>query len=195
VTEVRLFVAVELDETVRGAIGSVVRDLERRITGVGLHGARWVKLENLHLTLRFIGEVDRDRAELLQRVLAAPLPLPRFGVRFDQLGVFPARGAPRVLWVGVAAGREALERVFDAIEERVRSAGLAPEQRPFAAHLTLARFRERVAPARSAALQSVLGVSLDLPVLPVTSLTLFESRLLPAGPRYEARTKTVLSGL
>jgi 2'-5' RNA ligase len=194
VAEVRLFVAVELDDAVRREMASLTRDLGRRIADLGVAGLRWVAPENLHLTLRFIGEVDTDRAARVIRALSPPLPLSPFDVRFDHLGVFPSRGAPRVLWVGVASGREALGRVFDAIEERVRAAGLTPEPRPFAAHLTLARFRERVFPPRGAGLQSLLGVHPDLPVLAVTGTTLFESRLTPTGPRYEARLKTALSG-
>lgn len=126
----RLFVAIALPEDLRARLATLQE---------GLPGARWVDPDNLHLTLRFIGEVDGDQAHdldaALSQVRAARFPLTLAGVdRFGQ------GRKSRALWVGVAPVPE-LDRLQRKIEQAVQAAGLAPEGRKFKAHVTLARFR------------------------------------------------------
>jgi len=127
----RLFVAVDLPEEVRRELSSLC---------CGLPGARWLPPEQLHLTLRFIGEVDpetgRSVAEALDDVALTP-----FSLRLRGLGFFPPRGQPRVLWAGVERS-EALSRLQRRVETVLTRAGLAPEGRKFMAHVTLARLFE-----------------------------------------------------
>lgn len=127
----RLFVAIDLPQEISGLLHGIC---------CGLPGARWLAQDQMHLTLRFIGEVDgglfRDIREELEHITA-----PRFSLRVRGLGVFPPRKAARVLWAGV----EPLEQVL-ALRNRVEAAlvrlGLAPEGRKFAPHITLARLQE-----------------------------------------------------
>ncbi|MEE8533749.1 MAG: RNA 2',3'-cyclic phosphodiesterase [Alphaproteobacteria bacterium] len=126
----RLFVAVDLPEA-----------LCRRLAAFcgGVPGARWLPVEQFHLTLRFIGEVDNgafdDIAEALDDVHIEPFSLALSGV-----GHFPPRGTPRVLWVGVDDGAAAV-RLHDKIEMRLQRLGLEPDARRFHPHITLARLK------------------------------------------------------
>ena len=126
----RLFVAIDFPEAVNRRLAAMCS---------GVRGARWLPVEQFHLTLRFIGEVDNgafaDIADGLSDVACAPFFLTLRGV-----GHFPTRGPPRVLWAGVDAVGE-LMRLQGQIESRLRRLGLDAEGRKFAPHVTLARLK------------------------------------------------------
>ncbi len=126
----RLFVAIDFPEAIHRRLAALCS---------GLAGARWLPIEQFHLTLRFIGEVGggtfADIADGLSEVACQP-----FTLRLRGVGHFPPRGQPRVLWVGVEAGG-GLTRLHGQIELRLRSLGLDPEGRRFAPHITLARLK------------------------------------------------------
>lgn len=125
---IRLFVGIELPDTVRERLGWICCDVP---------GARWVEPGQMHLTLRFIGEVDEivfdDVDARLAEVRAARFPLAVRGV-----GHFPPRGVPRLLWAGLERS-EPLVALQRRVEAAVVRAGVEPEARRFAPHVTLAR--------------------------------------------------------
>jgi len=126
----RLFVAVDLPAETRARLA---------VLAGGVPGARWVPPEQLHITLRFIGEVDNGVfADVIDAL--ADVHMPPFPVAVAGLGHFPPRGAPKVLWAGVADGAP-LIRLHDKIERRLQALGLAPDGRKFTPHLTLARLK------------------------------------------------------
>ena len=153
----RLFVAVELDAAARDALARAAADLGRLKPVAAGPPLKWVAPAALHLTLRFIGEVDAARGARVTAALEPPLAVAPFDVLFAGVGAFPPRGAPRVIWAGVARGAERLTSLADAVERRVREAGEPAEARPFAAHLTLARARDRGRPARGDELRAALA--------------------------------------
>ena len=184
----RLFLAVDLDEPCRASVAKLIERVRGR-PGSGLDGryggrVKWVERENLHVTVRFLGATTEARWRELQAVLQEPLAVEPFDLRFDHVGTFPESGAPRVIWLGIAAdAAKAPRHASEEIEQRLRAAGIPPDARPFHPHLTLGRFR---APARrwdSTALHEV-GVE-PLEPVHVDHVTLYESRLTPRGPRYE----------
>lgn len=128
---IRLFVAIDLPELVAERLGGLC---------CGLKGARWVDVEQMHLTLRFIGEVDgglfREIRDELVGVAAAP-----FAIRLAGLGCFPPRKTPRVLWAGVepAGQGSPLVALRNRVESRLTRLGLEPEGRKYAPHITIAR--------------------------------------------------------
>lgn len=169
---VRLFVGLALPEAHRHRLSLV---------GRGIEGARWVAPQNLHITLRFIGEVDEDVAEniaeALDRIRAAP-----FTVTLKGLGAFGH--PPHALWVGVDdAPSGALAALRDTVESTLVREGLEPEHRKYAPHVTLARFR-KVSPNRIAQFMEANG-GLALDSIDVTGFTLFQSHLRPEGAEYE----------
>jgi 2'-5' RNA ligase len=172
---VRLFVAVELDQEVRAHLGSV----QSTMRGV-CPGVRWVLPEQMHLTLKFLGEVaDRRVAEV-----AAALERAAGGSRACTLtlrgcGCFPPGGAPRVVWVGVEEPTGALAECAAAVEGSLEDLGFPREQRPFSAHVTLGRVRDD---AGGGALRSKVSATSAGPwTQPVERIVLMSSVLSPKG--------------
>lgn len=181
----RLFIAVDLDEARRLAASRVAKELGRRFDAAGLgRGVKWVAPRNLHLTIRFIGEIEGARAVAIQEALRRPLATPTFDLALGGAGVFPAAGAPRVLWIGVVQGASGLADLYDEVEGRLQQIGELPGARPFSAHLTLGRFRELDRRSSEAVRGAVRDVRLDAGPCRIEAITLYESRLAPAGPTY-----------
>ena len=190
----RLFVAVDLATRVRHAVGGFAADLASRLVSdrlVQRGGASWVAQENLHLTLRFIGEVDADAGTRLTEALAQPFALGAFELSLERLGVFPPTGPPRVLWIGVEAGEADLTTLAREVEGRLVAVDIPAEPRPFSGHLTLARFKRP--PDRG--LRDALGrLTPQRPFgpSPVDHVTLYESHLSPSGPTYRVLARAPL---
>ena len=164
----RLFVAIEVPDAVRRMLGAMC---------YGVPGARWVAEENLHLTLRFIGEVDNLQLDDIGHALAR-VRGPEFEMTLDSVGQFESRRQPRVLWVGVAPN-EPLVRLHDAVESALVRVGLEPEGRKFSPHITLARLK--AAPRRKMASFVADHALFRAGPFPVTSFTLFSSFLARNG--------------
>ena len=191
----RLFVAVELPDAVRGAARDTAATLRERLRRSRVRlDARWVDPANMHLTVRFIGHVPDDRASLLIEALRSPVSAAPFEVRLAGGGAFPPRGAPRVFWIGVPRGLEFLRVLHEEFNRRVAPFGYAPEDRPFSAHLTLARVKDVARGDGPRARAIVEQFDVDLGAFPVTAATVFQSRLSPHGPTYEALVRIPLAG-
>jgi 2'-5' RNA ligase len=181
----RAFFAIELAEPARRAAADVVAVLRARPGG---DAVRWVRPENLHVTLRFLGEIAPAlQAPLAAQVRAQTAALAPFALQLGGLASFPPARRPRVLVLELAPG-EPLAALASAVERGVVAAGFAPEPRPFRGHLTLGRMRERGAPPSLAAL-AVPPVVFD-----VTESVLFASELHPSGSRYTPLERVPLGG-
>jgi 2'-5' RNA ligase len=168
---IRSFVALEVEEPMRSRIMDLVRDLRARIPDV-----RWVKEQQIHLTLRFLGDAAQPALDGVGRALRrAAATFPSEKARFAGLGVFAERGSPRVLWLGVTIAESLLALQRDC-EEAAISAGFAPESRAFHPHLTLGRWRSR---GRQPSLPEV-----DLGGSVLSRLVLYRSDLKPSGAVY-----------
>lgn len=128
---IRLFVGLELPPDLRDAL--------ERLTG-GIPGARWTPPENYHITLRFIGEVDEDRCEDIHDALSE-VASPAFSLCVAGIGAFESSHRAHTLWVGVPKDPP-LVHLRDKVERAVVSAGLEPERRKFAPHVTLASVKQ-----------------------------------------------------
>lgn len=166
----RLFVGLELPREVRERLA---------VLSAPLPGARWIAPENMHVTLRFAGDVDAPTARELMRELSR-IEMPGFELRIAGLGVFGGRD-PRSLWAGVERS-EPLERLQRAAERACRAAGLPPDPRNFEPHVTLARLKG----TRPDVLARFLGDRGGLLVRPfrVTRFVLFNSRPSVGGGPY-----------
>ena len=171
VGNVRAFVAIELDAPLREAIGDLQARLRPRLGGI-----RLVRPEGIHLTLRFLGDTSPAQLETLRPPLAAAAALcPAAEARVAGLGTFPERGRPRVLWLELEVPLSVLD-LQRACERAARTAGFEREPRPFRAHLTLGRWRER-APRPGLPPADLGATRLD-------TLVLFRSDLGPGGAVY-----------
>lgn len=187
----RLFAAIELSENARNAIAAVQKQVASMMAKSDA-AMKWARPDQIHLTLAFIGEVDASHVSAIVEAGAPPIAVEPFTVAFGGLGVFPPRGAPRVLWLGVASGASQIVEVRRIVGDRLTRAGVALEARPFHPHLTLARWKaSRRADARRA-VAADRGGTIARTV--VDSVTLFESRVSSAGSTYTALARTPLGG-
>lgn len=168
----RLFIAIRPPE-------ETAHELDRLCQG--LPDARWTDLEDFHLTLRFVGEVDHETFYDIGETLGE-ISLPPFDLTLRGLGQFPPRGPLRHLWVGVEAS-EALERLRRRVERKVAAAGVAAERRKWVPHVTLARFRTPPPEPRLASWLGARSLFRATP-FPVSSFGLFSSRLRPEGAEH-----------
>jgi 2'-5' RNA ligase len=131
---VRLFVALDVPQKVREALAEVSEKLRKVCPS-----ARWTRLEGVHITLKFIGEMPEEQFESIREALGTLGAFAPVEVRFAGFGFFPSARRPRVFWAGVNGGPQ-LSELAAAIEMRLERFGIAPEKRAFHPHLTLARF-------------------------------------------------------
>ena len=179
----RLFVAVELGQALSERAAALSRELQRRAADLAPRAKiTWIPAERLHLTIRFIGEVDDHRAAAIHDSLAPPLPIAPFEMTLAGAGAFPRRGAPRVLWAGVADGKDRLLALEGEVSARLAPLGLAEEARPYSPHLTLARVREAGGLRTVRLLEGLTAHPVG--ATRVDAITLFQSRLSPKGPTY-----------
>jgi 2'-5' RNA ligase len=135
----RVFVAIPLPEAARREVAALVESV-RSAADPNVRDVRWVRLDGLHLTLRFIGLVDEARLEAIaEAVEAAAAATNAFEITIRGGGAFPSPTRPRALWLDVAAGSDELAAAAGALDESLAAAGFEREARPFRAHLTLAR--------------------------------------------------------
>ena len=176
----RLFVALRPPPPIRDLLIDAMDDSPE---------LRWVPEDNLHLTLRFVGEVERPVAEDIAAALDG-IRSPPFSIALAGVGQFAQRNRGSV-WAGVQP-RDPVAALAAKIERACTSAGLTPEHRAFHPHITLARWSGASAQVVKSVLQRNAG--LTSPPFAVDSFTLFESRLSRHGPHYEAIAEYKLRG-
>ena len=179
----RCFVAVPLPDGVRAAAMRVQDELRRACEGADI---RWLRPDAMHLTLKFLGNVDEARLPAVGRALAEEIPRHAIGrLSLGGLGAFPAPQRARVVWLAVRDGAEALAAVAAAVDRTLGGLGFDVDARPYSPHLTLGRARNaRRAPDLRPALAA--PVSTDAGAWSPRAVVLFESRLRPSGAVHRA---------
>ena len=175
----RTFVALMIPAEWADFLGAYARGLES-----GMSGLSWVKTENLHLTIRFLGDLgDSGIRRVCDSVAGSAAPLAAPIARLGGLGVFPNVARPRVLWVGLAEGAEEVTALARSVNEALNRQGFGPPDKPVRPHLTLARVREG-----AKGLDSLRNAA--LPPAPAAAaldrICVMKSELHPAGARYTA---------
>jgi RNA 2',3'-cyclic 3'-phosphodiesterase len=173
----RIFVALDLPEEVRQALAQFAAGLRACCAG-----ARWTRPEGIHVTLKFIGETKTERVESIQTALAGVHSPHAVDLRFRGAGFFPDARRPRVFWAGVEASPN-LTELASAVEAALQPLGIPPETRPFAPHLTLARFKSEdgLAQLLKALEQSPAR---EFGAARATEFHLYQSILKPNGAHY-----------
>jgi 2'-5' RNA ligase len=166
----RLFVAIRPPPQVRARLLDLMG---------GVAGARWRTEDQLHLTLRFIGEVDRHLARDVDAALSS-VHHPSFSIALDGLGAFDRRGEPVTLWAGVAP-QEPLHALHKKVDQALVRVGVEPDRRAYLPHVTLARLPRGTGPIKP--LIEGSG-ALSSPAFEVGEFLLYESVLTPEGPLY-----------
>ncbi|MBK8907874.1 MAG: RNA 2',3'-cyclic phosphodiesterase [Rhodospirillales bacterium] len=178
----RLFVALPLPREVREHLAGLCS---------GIPGARWVPPENMHVTLRFIGEVGGADAEDIHEALDG-VRMPAFGLSIAGLGCFESGHKVRSLWAAVKRD-ELLMRLQDKVEMAVTRSGQTPERRKFKPHVTLARFRSGASVARIGSFME-RNNAIALGPFQIPSFALFRSHLGGEGAHYEVLAEYPLRG-
>jgi 2'-5' RNA ligase len=183
----RCFVAVELDPALRRPLVDLLHLHVPRTREV-----RWCTEQQLHVTLKFLGEVSDGRlSEFCEAVTAAAEFIEPFTLRLTELGCFPTSRNPRVLWCGVEDASDACARWVELADPLFEDLGVPRETRRFHPHITLGR-------SKSAAGADVMRRVLEkvsapaAPAMTVDEIVLFESRLAPGGAQYRPRFKARL---
>lgn len=177
----RCFVAVALPPPVRKLLVQVREALGRADADV-----KWVEDENLHLSLKFLGELDDEPLAKLKGILSVEaLRWPRLSLAYAGIGTFPERGTPRVVWAGCSGDLEKLSALAAAVERSAEQVGVPRERHPFVAHLTLGRVKsDRNLKRLRAAIEQQAEVPLGRDE--VKEFVLYKSTLTNQGPIYEA---------
>jgi 2'-5' RNA ligase len=185
---VRLFIALDVGAAIQRAAAGVSDELKLRAARLAPRArVSWVKPERMHVTVRFIGEVDDPQSAAIRSALEPALSAGRFDLTIRGVGSFPPDRPPRVLWAGIAEGLEALREVGARLEGLRILLRSAADYNP---HLTLARVKHSAglrAETLFAGLENVV-----LGTAAIEAVTLFESRLSSTAPIYVARGRTLL---
>jgi len=176
----RTFVALVPSAAEQGRLADAAADL--RDAGFPI---RWVPPENVHLTLKFLGELPEERVrEVCSAVDGAAAGVPPFVMGVGGFGAFPSLRRPQVVWVGVEL-EPTLESLQASLEEALAGLGFPREQRPFRPHLTLGRARKHVSPNEFRGLADLAQRIEYRDAFQIRSLDVMSSRLMPTGAIYD----------
>lgn len=180
----RLFIAIPIPGHLMQALGGLASPSDR--------GLRWVPPRNLHLTLRFLGDVREEDVAQVDRAIARTVPdhAAAFSLTAQGLGAFPNLHSPRVIWCGLQGDLPALLTLRQRLEHELQRTGFSADERPFRPHITLARLRAMGTwPARLDSWRDRIFGHWT-----VDRLQLVESHLTPNGPHYSVRSEWRLEG-
>ena len=182
VSRVRVFVAVNLPDAVKAEMGKLIASID----ALEVRGVRIVRAEGLHLTLRFLGDVDSDDVpSIISAMETAAAKSEPFDLTLAGVGVFPNVAAPRTLWAGVEGELDKLSTLQIRVQSALDAAGFGRSRERFSPHVTIARVRDRVSPSQRKRVIAVLDEAVRSP-LPtrVDSIALMRSTPQPGGPIY-----------
>jgi len=186
---IRTFIAVEVSDEVRRLAGRLVERLARSQADV-----KWVEAHNLHLTLKFLGDVpDARTAEVCQAVAEVSRQIPGFVISLCGAGAFPNAGRPRTIWMGVDRGREQLAELHRGIDAALAKLGFPADGRRFHPHLTLGRVRRGGPAMRELGRLIQENERFDGATTEVVTVTVFASFLDKSGPTYQVLGRAELA--
>jgi len=182
--KIRAFIAISLSESVRQAIVNAQETLKRSDLKI-----RWVRKEGIHLTMKFLGDIDRDNVErihgAMERVTKACSP---FLLQGEGVGVFPDLKRPRVVWVGISGDVAVLRGLQRDLDFQLSGLGFPQEKRAFKGHLTLGRIKGRIDGIKLGEALRALG-DFRTASFTVQSVIFYQSDLRPDGPVYSRLTE------
>lgn len=185
--KIRSFIAIEVPEEIKRGLAEIQERLKRTGADVG-----WTRPEGIHLTLKFLGEVEEERlVDIRKGVEQATKGFPNFVLEAGGIGIFPNPRSPRVLWIGIKDSGDTLKNLQEAIERETERLGFKHEDRAFTPHLTLGRVRSQK--NRDALIKSVEEFDkIELGSFDVKEISLMKSELGPKGAVYTELKKVDL---
>lgn len=186
----RTFIAIELPQEIKDFLNTIQAKLKK--TGADV---KWVEPKNIHLTLKFLGEIDDKKLERILAIIEDTAESKNsFSMRISAVGAFPKINSPRVIWLNIDEGKTETEEIARDLEEKIAQLGIPKEDRPFSCHITIGRTRSTL--NREKLVQELknlvdIGKGGNL-AFTVTKITLFKSTLTPKGPIYEVLKEVIL---
>jgi 2'-5' RNA ligase len=188
--EWRVFCAIELPDVVRARLEDHVRRLRKEVPEAA---ASWSRVENIHLTLKFFGNVEVKRIEKISAAAERVVKeFSTFQIEIGETGVFPRPSRPQVLWIGVSDPSGQLTALQEKFEDECAAAGFPKENRAYRPHLTIARLRKPEG-ARSLA-EAHLKMKFETIQIDLKQLVIFRSELSPKGSKYTVISAADLHG-
>ncbi len=176
--EIRAFIAVDLPKEIKMEIDKMITGFRQTNAGI-----RWVKAANLHLTLRFLGNVPEETVQpLAENIKGNVGGFGSFEMSLSGLGGFPNLRRPRVIWVGTGTGTEKLKALAAGVEKAVIDSGFGKADKPFSSHLTIGRVK--YPKGLDHLLEQIEKINFDSEPFNVSEVVIFKSNLSPAGPKY-----------
>ena len=189
--QIRSFVAIELPDELKRELGQ----LEDRLKSGGRQGVRWVNPNSVHLTLKFLGNIDADKTgEITAAIKESAEGVSAFNLRVEGLGAFPNLRRVQVVWVGLSGEIDTLGRLQQQLELNLEKLGFPRESRPFTPHLTLGRINNRVLPDERQALgRRIAETEFGADTFRVNAVSLMKSQLTRQGAIYSRISSVNLS--
>ena len=191
--QIRAFIAIEMQDAVRASLSS----LQGRLRPHENPYVKWVDPKSIHLTLKFLGNIEQQQVSQIEEAISqASQGVSPFQLQLGGLGAFPSLGRPRVIWVAMTGEIERLVTLQKGIDQTLVPLGFAIESRPFKAHLTLGRLRERASPEERKRIgELVIATQSEAATaMKVSEIILMRSRLTPQGAIYSPLVKIELTG-
>jgi len=184
----RTFIAIELDQGLQKILKGIQDDLRK--TGADV---KWVESHNIHLTLKFLGDVNEEKILSLGETMESSLRgYPAFSFDLNHLGAFPTVNSPKIVWVGVGSGGKEIGGLIRILEDNSETVGFKKEERGGSPHVTIGRVRSSL--NKFALSKMMKSYSLPQPMTQnVKGVVLFKSTLTSSGPSYEALKKFPLA--
>jgi 2'-5' RNA ligase len=185
----RTFIAIELPENIKTILSRIQDELKRSGADV-----KWVEPHNIHLTLKFIGEIEEGKIEEIKQIIQeAAKNQPQYKITLSSLGVFPDLKRPRIIWVGIKDQNNETKLIAEELEEKLEELNIPKEEREFLGHITIGRVKSGLNKDKLAEKLDPLKIDLakDTGFI-ADKITLFKSTLGPDGPAYEALKEVTL---
>ena len=179
----RLFIAVNLTERCRELLQNKVDEIKREVK----EDVKWVKPQNWHLTLKFLGDVNKSKLSKIKEVIKnTGKGYSKFPVKFRGIGAFPELDYPRVFFIKIAKGEDSLISINQNLEKKLEPLGFEPENREYIPHLTVARSKDETNLKKFSRSLNKFNEKYFINVyMEVSVISLMESKLFPEGPVYE----------
>ena len=179
----RVFIAIDIDEKIRKAIAYLQKQIASKVSSVKQGDIKWVEPNNIHLTLKFLGEISDEQLEEVKEITKTVASAhQKFNLDIESVGSFGGRSA-KVVWVGAGKGTDVLLALQKDLDDLLEQAGYPKEEREFSAHLTLCRINHPIAGLKVG--EAIAQFShLKLGSIAADALCVYQSQLTPAGPNY-----------
>jgi len=182
----RTFIAVDIPEDVKNAVGQYINDIKSEFKG----DVKWVSPDNLHFTIKFLGEVKKSAVDVLKECMSRTAgDFDKFYINLSDIGFFPSDYKPRIIWLGAHDGADNMLDIFQDLETCLEEHGFDREAKTFSPHLTIGRVKKHkkiIVPERIDEFEPVNFLA--------DGLSLIKSTLTPDGPVYEVLFKSDFDG-